>query len=222
MIHGKPRPRKTLTEFDPVTLPMALSAVSSARIASTEAKVSGREVPSATTVKAVTVSLSPTRHPKMEARSPIMAVTTPISASATEKHAQPPQMFGGGTIAATSFHPMLSQCMTQSTTEASPRSPPAFTLIAWRNCSDHVGISSSPSRSSDLFGLNTTLTSAVCASWPSTTPPPSSTSTTSTRKRTDLSSGLSFAGSSKGHSRILTCFDASYGCHVSTSPSTGW
>eukprot|EP00961_Rhodomonas_salina_P008310 113095-Rhodomonas_salina.2 len=48
--------RKTLTELEPVTLPTALSAESSERIAKTEANVSGSEVPSATIVKAVTES----------------------------------------------------------------------------------------------------------------------------------------------------------------------
>merc|ERR1719163_652414 len=45
MSQGRPRPRNTLTELEPVTLPTELSAVSSCVAALLEAKVSGREVP---------------------------------------------------------------------------------------------------------------------------------------------------------------------------------
>lgn len=51
---GRPRPTKTLTELEPVTLPMAVSAVSDYLAAVILAKVSGREVPMATKVMAVT------------------------------------------------------------------------------------------------------------------------------------------------------------------------
>ena len=67
MTHGSPRPRKTLTEFDPVTFPMALSACFSPTAAAREANVSGRDVPRATNVMAVTLSFRPTRQPKMPA-----------------------------------------------------------------------------------------------------------------------------------------------------------
>ena len=53
MIHGIPRPIKTLTELLPVTFPMELSAVFSEVAAILLAKVSGREVPRATKVMAV-------------------------------------------------------------------------------------------------------------------------------------------------------------------------
>ena len=43
-----------MTEFEPVTFPMAASAVSSLSVAAFEANVSGSEVPSATNVMAVT------------------------------------------------------------------------------------------------------------------------------------------------------------------------
>jgi len=56
MTQDNPRPRKTLTEFDPVTLTMAASAVEEAIAAERLANVSGSEVPSATNVMAVTVS----------------------------------------------------------------------------------------------------------------------------------------------------------------------
>ena len=50
MSHGNPRPKKTFTEFEPVTLPTALSACFSITAAVFEAKVSGRDVPRATKV----------------------------------------------------------------------------------------------------------------------------------------------------------------------------
>jgi hypothetical protein len=68
---GRPKPKNTLTEFDPVTLPIALSAVLSCIAANLDAKVSGRLVPSATNVIAVTESFIPTIQPKMLAKSPI-------------------------------------------------------------------------------------------------------------------------------------------------------
>ena len=38
----------------------------------------------------------PTKHPKIVARSPTMAVKTPIIPRATKKDNHPPQMLGGG------------------------------------------------------------------------------------------------------------------------------
>ena len=52
MTHGSPRPRNTLTELEPVTLPMALSAFFSLAAAALLAKVSGSDVPKATNVMA--------------------------------------------------------------------------------------------------------------------------------------------------------------------------
>ena len=60
MVQGNPRPKKTLTELDPVTLPIELSAVFSDCAACLDAKRSGSDVPNATKVIAVTLSLSPT------------------------------------------------------------------------------------------------------------------------------------------------------------------
>jgi hypothetical protein len=51
----------------------------------------GTLVPRATNEMAVIESLSPIVHPKLEARSPIKAVKTPIIAMEKQKHAQPPQ-----------------------------------------------------------------------------------------------------------------------------------
>ena len=90
MSHGIPIPRKTFTLLDPVTLPMDASALSSASAAALEAKVSGRDVPNATRVMAVTESLRPMTQPNIDARSPIMAVTAPMKMSATLKHTHPP------------------------------------------------------------------------------------------------------------------------------------
>ena len=53
MIQGSPSPKNTLTELLPVTLPMELSAVFSVTAAILLAKVSGKDVPSATKVMAV-------------------------------------------------------------------------------------------------------------------------------------------------------------------------
>ena len=85
-----------MTLLLPVTLPMALSAVLSAVAAAFDAKVSGNEVPKATKVMAVTLSLRPTRHPKMPARSPTMAVKRPIIPRETKKQGQPPPIPAGG------------------------------------------------------------------------------------------------------------------------------
>ena len=86
-----PRPRKTLTEFEPVTLPIAASAVSSPIVAALEANVSGRDVPSATNVIAVTDGSSPMTQPKSVARSPMIAVTKPMKTSATPNVTLPSQ-----------------------------------------------------------------------------------------------------------------------------------
>ena len=85
-----------MTLLLPVTLPMALSAVLSDVAAALDAKVSGSEVPKATKVMAVTLSLRPTRHPKMPAKSPTMAVKSPIIPRETKKQGQPPPIPAGG------------------------------------------------------------------------------------------------------------------------------
>ena len=93
---GKPRPKNTLTEFEPLTLPTELSAVFSPTAACLEAKVSGMEVPRATRVMAVTGSFRLMRQPKMEARSLMMAVRKPMTARDTMKEGQPPRYCAGG------------------------------------------------------------------------------------------------------------------------------
>lgn len=104
MSQGRPIPRKTLTAFDPVTLPTAMSAYSDCYAASNEAKVSGSDVPSATKVMAVTDSLMPIAHPKTVATSDTMRTTKPITARAMQKAAQPPKNRRGGTTEKMSFH----------------------------------------------------------------------------------------------------------------------
>lgn len=89
--HGIPIPRNTFTEFEPVTFPIASSAVSAFLAAVMDAKVSGKEVPRATKVIAVIEALRPTTHPKTVAISPTTAVTTPIMNKATTKHPLPSQ-----------------------------------------------------------------------------------------------------------------------------------
>ena len=76
--HGRPRPRKTFTLLEPVMLPMEASAYGSCLAAVIEANVSGKDVPSATRVIAVVDKLSP-KQPTWLARSPISAVSNPIS-----------------------------------------------------------------------------------------------------------------------------------------------
>ena len=85
------------TELEPVTLPIELSAVLSPLAAPTEAKVSGREVPSATKVIAVTESLVPIRQPIWEAKSEMSTTWPAMTTSAPTKQSQPPHRPGGGT-----------------------------------------------------------------------------------------------------------------------------
>jgi len=61
---GKPIPRKTLTELEPVTLPIAESALLEDLAAVIEAKVSGSEVPIATIVIPVTDGLKSITQPR--------------------------------------------------------------------------------------------------------------------------------------------------------------
>jgi len=78
MTHGSPRPRKTLTQLDPVTLPTAESAYGDYWAAVLLAKVSGKEVPRATRVIAVTEALRPIAHPRIVATSPTNIVMIPM------------------------------------------------------------------------------------------------------------------------------------------------
>lgn len=88
--HGKPRPTNTFTELEPVTFPIAESAWSEDYAAVILANVSGRDVPIATRVIAVTASFSPTTQPSVLATSATIAVINPMKISATPKAGQPP------------------------------------------------------------------------------------------------------------------------------------
>lgn len=90
MAHGRPRPRKTFTELEPVILPMAESAYSEFYAAVILAKVSGSDVPKATNVIAVTDYLIFRTHPRTVAISPTIAVTRPINIKAITKAGYPP------------------------------------------------------------------------------------------------------------------------------------
>lgn len=76
-------PKKTLTEFEPVTLVIAASASGSLRAAVLDANVSGNDVPNATNVMAVISSLMPTVHPNKAAKSPMKAVVIPVKINDT-------------------------------------------------------------------------------------------------------------------------------------------
>ena len=96
---GVPRPRNTLTELLPVTLPTAASACFSLIAAHLLANKSGRLVPSATKVMAVTSALRPIRQPNIVARSPTITVRSPIIPRATQNVNQPPNHVQGGQTA---------------------------------------------------------------------------------------------------------------------------
>jgi len=113
-VQGKPSPRKTLTELEPVMFPMAESASGDERAAVMDAKVSGSDVPKATRVIPVTDGLRLITHPRTVATWPTIVVTTPISASETMKAAQPPQIGLGGTVAPKTFQKMERSYQTAS------------------------------------------------------------------------------------------------------------
>jgi hypothetical protein len=75
--------------LDPVTLPIAASASSSYLAAVILAKVSGRDVPKATNVIAVTEGGTIRTHPKSVANLSTIAVTIPIMTRAPVKQAHP-------------------------------------------------------------------------------------------------------------------------------------
>jgi len=119
MSHGKPKPTNTLTELEPVTFPMAESANSDYFAAVILANVSGREVPTATSVMAVTASLSPTTHPRVDATSATTAVMAPMKINATPKAGMPPPISFGGIQANSSFQPIVAKCENASKAETS-------------------------------------------------------------------------------------------------------
>ena len=70
------------------------------------------EVPRATNTTAVTESRRPTVQPKWEARSPMTAVSRPMTEMDTQKQAQPFQYSVGGTQANSTFQNTVMKCMT--------------------------------------------------------------------------------------------------------------
>ena len=87
MRKGNDHTRKTKNgRNEKVDSPMAASAYGSPVAAAMLANVSGRLVPRATKVMAVTESSNPTEQPKRDARSPMTAVVRPTYASDQKKH----------------------------------------------------------------------------------------------------------------------------------------
>eukprot|EP00732_Lithocolla_globosa_P002316 Lithocolla_globosa_v1_NODE_1489_length_2538_cov_14.496979.p2 type:complete len:119 gc:universal NODE_1489_length_2538_cov_14.496979:427-783(+) len=76
-----------------------------------DATVSGREVPNATIVMAVTESFKPRLQPRSVAKSLIRVVTPPIMERDTTKVKYPPKNLVGGQIANKTFHGKVIQCM---------------------------------------------------------------------------------------------------------------
>ena len=83
---GRPSPKKTLTELDPVTFPIAESALCDSRAAVILARVSGSDVPNATSVTPVIDSGILNTHPNAVAKSLIRITTRPIHVRETRKH----------------------------------------------------------------------------------------------------------------------------------------
>lgn len=79
-----------MTELEPVMFPTAESALKLSLAAVIDAKVSGREVPMATKVMAVTPGLRPMTQPIAPATSPTIAVRRPTKQMAAMKQGMPP------------------------------------------------------------------------------------------------------------------------------------
>lgn len=145
MTHGRPSPTKIFTELEPVTLPMAESANSEFKAAVLLANVSGREVPIATSVIAVTDSFKYMLQPRMVAASATIAVINPMNEIATKKAAQPPYILTGGIKEKSTFHPMVAKCMNASnpptsSTIKSSSSIYGQSFTALRNWPPQVGL----------------------------------------------------------------------------------
>jgi hypothetical protein len=145
MSHGNPSPRKTFTEFEPVTLPIAESAVSAFLAAVIDANVSGKEVPRATNVMAVTESSIPHTHPNISAAYPTITVIPPMYARETTNAGHPPPLLIGGTVANNNFQKIVTKCVsaslnsTVSTSILSVASIVGPSKMAVLNYSHHVG-----------------------------------------------------------------------------------
>lgn len=119
--------------------PTAESAFLDWRAAVTDANVSGREVPRATIVIAVTDWGIMKQHPIRLANSPTMSVTRPIQMRAPVNAAHPLQYFGGGIVAKTSFQPIAQKWKKASSPSISSMSPSSESRLgprirAFLNC----------------------------------------------------------------------------------------
>ena len=85
-----------MTELLPLILPTELSAFFSFMAAVLLAKVSGILVPKATNVMAVIELGRSIKHPKIPARSPMIAVIKPITAREIRNVGHPPRYLHGG------------------------------------------------------------------------------------------------------------------------------
>lgn len=127
-----------------MTLPTAESAYSDPCAAVTEAKVSGTEVPRATSVIAVIAGGIERTQPKSSATSPTMAVMAPTKPSAIKNAGKPPPVLTGGMIEKNIFHVIKRKCIIESEKEGeaiirSSSSTDGPSKTAFLNCYPHVG-----------------------------------------------------------------------------------
>ena len=127
-----------------MTLPTAESAYSDPCAAVTEAKVSGTEVPRATSVMAVIAGGIESTQPKSSATSPTMAVMAPTKPSAMKNAGKPPPVLTGGMIEKNIFHVIKRKCIIASEKEGeaiirSSSSTDGPSKTAFLNCYPQVG-----------------------------------------------------------------------------------
>ena len=127
-----------------MTLPTAESAYSDPCAAVTEAKVSGTEVPRATSVMAVIAGGIESTQPKSSATSPTMAVIAPTKPSAIKNAGKPPPVLTGGMIEKNIFHVIKRKCIIASEKEGeaiirSSSSTDGPSKTAFLNCYPQVG-----------------------------------------------------------------------------------
>ena len=127
-----------------MTLPTAESAYSDPCAAVTEAKVSGTEVPRATSVMAVIAGGIESTQPKSSATSPTMAVIAPTKPSAIKNAGKPPPVLTGGMIEKNIFHVIKRKCIIASEKEgeaiiSSSSSTDGPSKTAFLNCYPQVG-----------------------------------------------------------------------------------
>ena len=166
MTHGRPSPKKIFTELDPVTFPTAESAYSDPCAAVTDAKVSGTEVPRATSVMAVIAGGILNTHPKSSATSPTMAVMAPTNPRAMKKAGKPPPVLTGGMIAKNIFQVIKRKCMIASDNEGaaiirSSSSTVGPSKTAYLNWPFHVGSTLSKKYYNNTFSLTNSFSAPL-------------------------------------------------------------